>query len=74
MTFSSPNSIAVKGISDRESGATSVVHSEAALGDASGLAVTLSCEMDVLYNPLHLNSESRTRITQQNEANTLNTE
>ena len=75
-TSQSPNSIIVEGISDRESvlvGAASVVHSEAAtqeLGD--GLAVTLSSEMDVLHDPLNLKSESRTRVTPQD--NTLNTE
>ena len=64
------NSITVKGISDPESalvGATSVLHSEAA-----GLAVTLSREMDVLYDPLE--SESGAIATLQNEAYTLITE
>ena len=67
MTSQSPNSIAVKGISDRES-----VETMQELGDS--LAVKFSCEMDVLYDPLNLNFESRIRVTSQNEANTLNTE
>ena len=76
MTSPSPNS---EGISDLESvlvGATSVAHPEAAMQElGDGLAVALSSEMDVLYDPLSLNSESRTRVTPQNEANyTLNTE
>ena len=72
----SPNSITVK---DRESvlvGATSALHPDAAMQELEledGLAVTLSCEMDVLYDPLQLN-ESRTRVTPQNEASTLNIE
>ena len=68
----SPNSITIKGTSDREPvlvGA-SVPHLEAAmqkLGD--GLAVPLSREMDVLYDPLEF--ENRTRVSSQNEANTI---
>ena len=68
-----PTSVTVKGISDPESelvGATSVLHSEAAL--QAGLAVTLSRGMDVLYDPLE--SESGARVTLQNEAYTLITE
>ena len=74
----SPHSIAVKEISDRESvfvGATSVLHSETAMQESGDrLAVTISSEMDVLYDPLNLNSESRTRVTLQNEANMLDIE
>ena len=74
----SPNSIAVKEISDRESvfvGATSVLHSETAMQESGDrLAITISSEMDVLYDPLNLNSESRTRVTLQNEANMLDIE
>ena len=73
MTSPSPSSITGKEISDREIGVTSVVHSEQELGDV--FAMTLSCEMDVLYDPLNnFNSESRTRVIPQNEANTLYTE
>ena len=43
---------------------------ELAIGD--GLAVPLPHEMDVLYDPLE--SESNTRVTLQNEANTPITE
>ena len=38
------------------------------------LAVTISSEMDVLYDPRNLNSESRTRVALQNEANMLDIE
>ena len=78
MTCPSPNSITVKGISDRESvlvGATSVLHPDAAMQELrDGFATTISGEMDVLYDPLNLNPGSRTRGTLQNEANTLNIE
>ena len=80
MTFPPPNPINLEGISqsDRESvfvGAASGLQLETAreeLGD--GLTVTLSHEMDVLYDPLEA-SGCRTRVTPQNEANnTLITE
>ena len=76
MTSTSPNTITEQGTSDRESilvGVASGLRLEAAtqeLGD--GLAVPLSHEMDVLYDPLE--SESNTRVTLQNEANTPITE
>ena len=77
VTCPSPNSMTVK---DRESvlvGATSVLHPDVKMQElGDGLAMTLSCEMDVLYDPLqlNLNSESRIRVTPQNEASTLNIE
>ena len=73
ITSPSPNSITITGTSDQESmlvGETSVLHLEApkhGLGD--GPAVSLSPEMDVLYDPLV--SEGRTRVFLQNEAYTI---
>ena len=70
MTSPSPNSVTEHGTSDRESvipGATLGPHLEAAtpeLGD--GLALPLSHELDVLYDPLA--SESGTRATPRTEA------
>ena len=79
ITSSSANSITIKGTSDQESvsiGAKSVLHLEAPiqeLGDGGdGLAVTLTREMGVLYDPLE--SESGTRVSSQNEAYTMITE
>ena len=59
----------LKGTSDQE-----LVGALQELGD--GLTMTLSHEIDVLYDPLDLNSEARTRVTPhwQNDANTLITE
>ena len=61
MTFPPRNSIAEHGTSDRGSGATSSLHSEAATQD-----VPASRELDVLYDPLE--SESGTRATPQSES------
>ena len=71
-TSASPNSIAVEGISDRVlEEATSGVQLEAAMQELEedSLTVTLSREMEVLYDPLEA-SESRTRVTPQNEVTT----
>ena len=76
MTSPSQSSITVKGTSNSESvlvGTTSVLHLEAAMQElGDGLAVPLSREMDLLYDPLE--SEGGTGITSQNEAYTMITE
>lgn len=80
MTSPSPNPITVKGTSGCESalaGAASALQLEAAmqeLGDS--LTMAFSPEMEVLYNPLNLNSKSKTRVIPQNElkVNTMITE
>ena len=72
MTSPSPSSITAEGISDYVLvGATSGLRLEPAMAElGDGLAVTLSREMVVLYDPLET-SGSRATDTPLDEANTL---
>ena len=73
MASPSPISITVEGISDCV-GATSGLQSEVVMQELEdGVRLSRKMDIDVLYYPLEA-SENRTRVTPQNEANTLITE